>query len=94
MRYRREVAEELSRLAMWISGEFLSQSDGIQDFVSGIASTPEGLSATEGAVIRERRRLVGTLQQLAVDEAVNETAMHRAIGARYWDVWWRICRSC
>ncbi|GAA1298189.1 Shedu anti-phage system protein SduA domain-containing protein [Pseudonocardia xinjiangensis] len=65
-------------------GRVLSRGDDIKEVVSGLTSTPEGLSAAEAAVVRERRRVVADLQQLALDPDTNETKMHEAIGARYW----------
>ncbi|WP_329005415.1 DUF4263 domain-containing protein [Kribbella sp. NBC_00709] len=56
----------------------------VEGVVSGLTSTPSGLSAVEGAVIRERRSVVARLQALALADDVNETAMHKAIGKRYW----------
>jgi hypothetical protein len=65
-------------------GRVLSRGDDVEDVVSGLTSTPEGLSAAEAAVIRERRRAIANLQQLALDPETNETKMHAAIGTRYW----------
>ena len=65
-------------------GRAFSHGDGVQEVVSGITSTPEGFSAVEAAVVRERRRLVADLQQLALDPRTNETKIHDALGARYW----------
>jgi hypothetical protein len=56
----------------------------VEGVVSGLTSTPTGLSAVEGAVIRDRRSVVARLQALALADEVNETAMHKAIGKRYW----------
>lgn len=65
-------------------GRVLSRGNDVEEVVSGLTSTPQGLSAAEAAIIRERRRVVSSLQQLALDEGTNETKMHEAIGARYW----------
>jgi hypothetical protein len=43
-----------------------------------LTSTAQGLSAAEGAVVKERRRIVAELQQLAL--APDATEMHRSIG--------------
>ncbi|MFC0623642.1 Shedu anti-phage system protein SduA domain-containing protein [Kribbella deserti] len=56
----------------------------VEGVVSGLTSTPSGLSAVEGAVVRDRRSVVARLQTLALADEVNETAMHKAIGKRYW----------
>lgn len=56
----------------------------VEGVVSGLTSTPTGLSAVEGAVVRDRRSVVARLQALALADKVNETAMHKAIGKRYW----------
>lgn len=65
-------------------GKAFAMGGNIEGVVSGLTSTPGGLSAVEGAVIRDRRRVVADLQRLAVASDVNETAMHKAIGKRYW----------
>jgi hypothetical protein len=65
-------------------GRVLSRGGDVEDVLSGLTSTPEGLSAAEAAVIRERRRVIANLQQLALDPDTNETKMHAAIGTRYW----------
>jgi len=65
-------------------GRVLSRGDDVEEVIAGLTSTPEGLSAAEGAVIRERRRIVADLQQLALDPETNETKMHQAMGERYW----------
>jgi hypothetical protein len=65
-------------------GRVLSQGEDVDEVVSGLTSTPEGLSAAESAVVRERRRIVAELQQLSVHAETNETKMHKAIGSRYW----------
>ncbi|WP_433003310.1 Shedu anti-phage system protein SduA domain-containing protein [Kribbella sp. CA-294648] len=56
----------------------------VEGVLSGLTSTAQGLSAAEGAVVKERRRIVAELQQLALAPDATETKMHRSIGSRYW----------
>lgn len=65
-------------------GRVLAGSANVNEVIAGLTSTPEGLSAAEAAVIRERRRVVSALKQLALDPDVNETKMHTSIGTKYW----------
>ena len=65
-------------------GRVLAHGEDVQEVVAGLTSTAAGLSAAEAAVIRERRRVVSDLQQLALDPNANETKMHAAIGSKYW----------
>lgn len=65
-------------------GRAFSHGSHVKEIVSGITSTPEGLSAAEGAVVRERRRVVANLLVLARDVDTTETMMHEAIGSKYW----------
>ncbi|GAA1380005.1 Shedu anti-phage system protein SduA domain-containing protein [Catellatospora chokoriensis] len=65
-------------------GRRLAGREDVDDVLSGITSVSAGLSAAEGAVIRQRRQAVAELQQLARDRSTNETQMHKAIGDRYW----------
>jgi hypothetical protein len=77
-------AREGSGLGAASFGRAFSRGSHVDDVVSGITSTPEGLSAVEAAVIRERRRIIAGLLQLARDPATTETKMHGAIGSHYW----------
>ncbi|WP_164737870.1 Shedu anti-phage system protein SduA domain-containing protein [Streptomyces luteoverticillatus] len=65
-------------------GRLLAQRDDIADVVSGLVSTPEGLSAAEAAVINQRRKTVAALQKLALDGGSNETTMQKALKDLYW----------
>ncbi|GAA1503669.1 hypothetical protein GCM10009827_015980 [Dactylosporangium maewongense] len=65
-------------------GRRLSGRADAADVMAGFASTPSGLSAAEGAVVRERRRVVAELRELAADPATTETTMQKAIGNRFW----------
>ncbi|MBO3744368.1 Shedu anti-phage system protein SduA domain-containing protein [Actinoplanes flavus] len=65
-------------------GRVLAHGNDVQEVVAGLTSTPEGLSAAEAAIIRERRRIISDLQDLALSPDANETKMHAAIGSRYW----------
>lgn len=78
---QRRASEGLSAAGL---GRILARGENVEEVVAGLTSTPEGLSAAEAAVIRERRRVVADLQQLALDPGTNETKMHAAIGNRYW----------
>ncbi|MEU8419388.1 Shedu anti-phage system protein SduA domain-containing protein [Micromonospora sp. NPDC048835] len=65
-------------------GMMLAQRDDVDEVLSGLTSTPEGLSAAEAAIIRHRRAVVAELRVLALDPEANETKMQAAIGDRYW----------
>ncbi|MGK5519158.1 Shedu anti-phage system protein SduA domain-containing protein [Micromonospora sp. URMC 107] len=65
-------------------GRVLSESGQVEEVMSGLTSTTAGLSAAESAVIRERRRIVAELQELASDPHSNERKMQAAMGKRYW----------
>ncbi len=65
-------------------GKMLAEREDIDDILSGITSTPRGLSAAEASIIQRRRHLVGELQRLALAPESNETTMQTAIGKNYW----------
>ena len=65
-------------------GRMLGRRDDVDDVLDGIISTPEGLTATEAAIIRQRRSIVSELRALAIDPGANETKMQSAIGNRHW----------
>lgn len=65
-------------------GKTLASRADIEDILSGITSTPRGLSAAEASVIQRQRDVVAKLQHLAVEPATTESAMQTAIGRNYW----------
>ncbi|WP_433281826.1 Shedu anti-phage system protein SduA domain-containing protein [Micromonospora sp. CA-244673] len=65
-------------------GKTLANRADIEDILSGITSTPQGLSAAEASVIQRRRDVVAKLQRLALEPATTESAMQAAIGRNYW----------
>lgn len=64
-------------------GKLLSSGD-VAGVVTGLASTPAGLSAVEAAVIASRREIIANLQALASAGDTTETIMHQAIASNYW----------
>lgn len=65
-------------------GRMLGRRGDVDDVLDGIVSTPEGLTATEAAIIRQRRSIISELRSLAIDPGANETKMQSAIGNRHW----------
>ncbi|GLY23722.1 Shedu anti-phage system protein SduA domain-containing protein [Micromonospora sp. NBRC 101691] len=65
-------------------GRTLADRADIEDILSGITSTPRGLSAAEASVIQRRRDVVAKLQRLALEPATTESAMQAAISRNYW----------
>ena len=65
-------------------GKTLADRADIEDILSGITSTPRGLSAAEASVIQRQREVVTELQRLAIAPKTTETAMQVAIGKNYW----------
>ncbi|MFC4533980.1 Shedu anti-phage system protein SduA domain-containing protein [Sphaerisporangium dianthi] len=65
-------------------GELLALRNDLGSVMSGLTSTPIGLSAAELAVIERRRQIVNELIALSLDPRVNETRMQKAIGNNYW----------
>jgi hypothetical protein len=65
-------------------GEMLAQRDDLHQVMSGLTSTPAGLSAAESAVIRQRRQVISNLHELALNPGVDEPKLHAEIGDRYW----------
>ncbi|MFG1842864.1 Shedu anti-phage system protein SduA domain-containing protein [Micromonospora sp. NPDC049175] len=65
-------------------GKTLADHADIEDILSGITSTPRGLSAAEASVIQRRRDVVAGLQSLALEPATTESAMQAAISRNYW----------
>ncbi|MCA2218046.1 Shedu anti-phage system protein SduA domain-containing protein [Jidongwangia harbinensis] len=65
-------------------GKTLADRADIEDILSGITSTPRGLSAAEASVIQRQRDVVTELQRLAIEPKTTETAMQAAIGKNYW----------
>jgi hypothetical protein len=65
-------------------GELLALRDDLGRVMSGLTSTPVGLSAAEHAVIERRRQLVRELISMTLDRDVNETKMQAAISNHYW----------
>jgi hypothetical protein len=65
-------------------GKTLAGRADIEDILSGITSTPRGLSAAEASVIQRQRDVVAKLQRLALEPATTESAMQAAIGRNYW----------
>ncbi|WP_082772185.1 Shedu anti-phage system protein SduA domain-containing protein [Actinoplanes sp. TFC3] len=88
-RFSRTVADRIERIRSADEdavalGRMLAEREDIDDLLSGITSTPRGLSAAEASLIQRRRHLVAELQRLALDPASNETTMQAAIGKNYW----------
>jgi hypothetical protein len=52
--------------------------------MSGLTSTPAGLSAAEHAVIERRRQLVRELIAMTLEQDINETRMQATISKHYW----------
>jgi Restriction endonuclease XhoI/Domain of unknown function (DUF4263) len=65
-------------------GQLLAQRDDLPEVMSGLTSTPAGLSAAESAVIQQRRQVVSHLRELALDPGTDEAKMQAEIGECYW----------
>jgi hypothetical protein len=65
-------------------GKLLALRDDLGRVMTGLTSTPVGLSAAEHAVIERRRQLVRELIAMSLAPDVNETKMHTAISNHYW----------
>ena len=65
-------------------GQLLAQRNDLDQVMSGLTSTPAGLSAAESAVIQQRRQVVSHLRELALDPGTDEAKMQAEIGERYW----------
>jgi hypothetical protein len=77
-------ARERSGVDAVAFGMMLARRDDLDEVLSGLTSTPEGLSAAEAAIIQQHRKVVAKLRALAMDPHTNETTMQAAIGRRYW----------
>jgi hypothetical protein len=65
-------------------GQMLAQRNDLDQVMSGLTSTPAGLSAAESAVIQQRRQVVSHLRELALDPGTDEAKMQAEIGEHYW----------
>jgi hypothetical protein len=64
--------------------EALAARDDLGAVVAALAATDKGLPAAEGAVISERRQLVGLLREMVEKPTTTETELQRVMGGAYW----------
>src|SRR5581483_10664488 len=60
------------------------QRKDLDALVAGLATTEEGLSAAQGAVISQRQDLVRRLRLMAEDPATTESHLQQVLGDAYW----------
>jgi hypothetical protein len=62
----------------------LTQRDDLGAVVAALAATDEGLTAAQGALIAERRKVIAGIRALAEDPDSTETDLQHAMEKAYW----------
>ncbi|EIV91060.1 Shedu anti-phage system protein SduA domain-containing protein [Frankia sp. QA3] len=84
-RVRRSAAKDpVESLSATELGQKLAGRDDFSAVMSGISSTPAGLSAVEAAVIQRRREIVARLHTMVMSYKTTESALQREIGRHHW----------